>query len=70
VAVAHQAPATLLVHELGMGGKERLDLDLNRLHQHPPGAILQNREQRIVHDARSWPRQRDNSILPHGVSSM
>src|SRR4051812_13209200 len=69
VAVAHQAPATLLVRELGMDGKERLDLGLDRLHQHPPGAVPQNREQRIVHEARSWPRQGDNSILLHGVSS-
>src|SRR4051794_40327930 len=52
-----------------MDGKERLDLGLDRLHQHPPGAVPQNREQRIVHEARSWPRQGDNSILLHGVSS-
>src|SRR4051794_19981485 len=52
-----------------MDGKERLDLGLDRLHQHPPGAVPQNREQRIVHEARSWPRQGDDSILLHGVSS-
>jgi len=52
-----------------MGGKERLDLGLDRLHQHPPGAIPQHGQQRVVGDARSWSRQGNNAILVHGVSS-
>jgi hypothetical protein len=52
-----------------MCGEERLDLGLDRLHQHPPGAFLQHGQQRIVGDARSWPRQGDHAILLHGVSS-
>ena len=41
VAVAHHAPAAMLVHEIGIGGDNRLDLGLERLRQHPPGAIAQ-----------------------------
>jgi hypothetical protein len=52
-----------------MGGKERPDLGLDRLHQHPPGAIPQHGQQRVVGDARSWSRQGNNAILVHGVSS-
>ena len=52
-----------------MGGEERLDLGLDRLHQHPPGALPQHGQQRVVGDARSWPRQGDHAILLHGVSS-
>ncbi|HET6469315.1 MAG TPA: hypothetical protein VFG43_13160 [Geminicoccaceae bacterium] len=69
VPVAHQAASALLVQEPGMSGEERLDLGLDRLHQHAPGAILQHRQQRVVRDARSWSRQGDNVILLHGVSS-
>jgi len=68
VPVADHAPATLLVHEPSMAGKERLDLGLDRLRQHPPGALAQHRQQRIVRDARSWSGQADNAILLHGVS--
>ena len=68
MAVAHQPAPALLVHQTGMGGEERLDLGLDRLHQHAPGALAQHRQQRIVRDARSWPRQGDNAILLHGVS--
>src|SRR5947209_5503367 len=67
--VAHQATTTLLVQEPGMAGKERLDLGLDRLHQHPPGAIPQHGQQRVVGDARSWSRPGHNAILVHGVSS-
>jgi hypothetical protein len=52
-----------------MGGEERLDLGLDRLRQHLPGALAQHGQQRIVHDARSWPRQGNDGILLHGVSS-
>ena len=41
VPVAHQAPPTLRVGEAGMGGEERVDLGLDRLRQHPPGALAQ-----------------------------
>ena len=68
VPVAHQAPATLLVSEPGMGGEERLHFGLDSLHQHPLGALAQHGQQRIVRDARSWPGQDDNAILLHGVS--
>src|SRR3954465_11544738 len=66
--VAHQATTTLLVREPGMAGEERLDLGLDRLHQHPPGAIPQHGQQRVVGDARSWSRPGNNAILVHGVS--
>ena len=69
MSVAHQAAPTVLVHEHSMGGEERLDLGLDRLRQHPPGALAQHGQQRIVHDARSWPRQGNDGILLHGVSS-
>jgi hypothetical protein len=67
--IAHQAATALRVHEPGMGSKERLDLGLDRLHQHPPGTFLQHRQQWVVGEARSWSRQGDHAILLHGVSS-
>jgi len=66
--VAHQASPALPVGEFGMGGEERLDLGLDRLHQHPPGALAQDGQQRIADDTRSWSGQADNAILLHGVS--
>jgi hypothetical protein len=36
-----------------MGGEERLDLGLDRLRQHRPGALAQHGQQRIVCDAGS-----------------
>ena len=68
MSIADQAAPTLLVHEPGMRGEERLDLGLDRLRQHPPGPLAQHRQQRIVRDARSWPRQGNDGILLHGVS--
>ena len=68
VPVAHQASPALPVGEFGMGGEERLDLGLDRLHQHPPGALAQDGQQRIADDTRSWSGQADNAILLHGVS--
>jgi hypothetical protein len=67
--VAYETLPALLVPKLGMGGEERLDLALDRLHQHAPGALTQHGEQRVVRDARSWSRQGDHAILLHGVSS-
>jgi hypothetical protein len=67
-AVAHEPPTTLPIDEPDVGGEERLDLGLDRLHQHPLGAIAQHGQQRIARDARSWPRQGDDGILLHGVS--
>jgi hypothetical protein len=52
-----------------MAGEERLDLGLDRLHQHPPGPLAQHRQKRIVGEARSWPGQGKDGILLHGVSS-
>jgi hypothetical protein len=52
-----------------MGGEERLDLGLDRLRQHPPGPLAQHGEQRIVRDARSWPRQSTDGILLHRPSA-
>jgi len=69
MAVADQPAPALLVHQTAMGGKERLDLGLDRLQQHAPGALAQYHQQRIIRDARSWSRQGDNCILLHGVSS-
>src|SRR3954451_11753751 len=65
----HQATPARLVQEPGNAGQERLDLGLDRLHQHPPGAIPQHGQQRVVGDARAWSRQGNNAILVHGVSS-
>jgi hypothetical protein len=67
--VAHQPSPALRVDEVDMGGEERLDLGLDRLQQHPPGALPQHGQQRVVRGARSWPRQGDHAILVHGVSS-
>jgi hypothetical protein len=50
-----------------MAFEERRDLGLDRLRQHSPGTLAQHGQKRIVRDARSWPRQGNNSIL-HGVS--
>ena len=66
--VAHHPPPAVLVLELGMRGKKRLHLGLDRLGQHPPRPVTQHRKQRIVGDAGSWPGQPDNAILLHGVS--
>jgi hypothetical protein len=52
-----------------VGGEERLDLGLHGLHQHPPGAFAQHRQERVRLDGGSWSRQRDDGILLHGVSS-
>jgi len=38
------------------------------LRQHAPGTLAQYRQQRIIGNAHSWPRQPDNAILLHGVS--
>jgi hypothetical protein len=69
VAVAHQPSPALLIHQAGMGGEERLDLRLDRVQQHPPGALAQHGQQRVGRDARAWSRQGDDGILLHGVSS-
>ena len=68
VPVAHQAPATLVVGEVRVGSQERLDLGLDGLRQHPPGILAQHRQQRIVRERGTWPRQRDNGTFLHGVS--
>src|SRR3712207_9260152 len=70
MAIAHEPPPALLVGEPSVGGEERLDLDLDldRVHQHAPGALAQHGQQRLVGDAGSWPGQRDNAILLRGVS--
>ena len=53
MSVAHQAAPTVLVHEPGVGGEEPSTSGLDRLRQHPPSALAQHGQQRIVHDARS-----------------
>ena len=68
MAIAHEPPPALLVGEPSVGGEEGLDLGVDRLHQHAPGALAQDGQQRVVGDAGSWPGQRDNAILLHGVS--
>ena len=68
MAVAHQPAPAPLVHKPSMSYEERFDLGLDRLRQHPPSTLAQHAQQRIVRDARSWPRQRNNPILLHGVS--
>ena len=45
-----------------------IDLGLDRAHQHAPGTVAQHRQQRVVGNTASWPRQPDNAILLHGVS--
>jgi hypothetical protein len=68
MAVAHHTPAPLLVDQARTPGDEPLDLGLDRLRQHAPGTLAQYRQQRIIGNAHSWPRQPDNAILLHGVS--
>ncbi len=66
--VAHETPAALFIDQPGMGGEERLDLGLDRLHQHPSRPLAQHRQQRIVRERGAWLRQRDDGTLLHGVS--
>src|SRR3712207_7689736 len=49
MAIAHEPPPALLVGEPSVGGEERLDLDLDldRVHQHAPGALAQHGQQRL-----------------------
>src|SRR4051812_45272605 len=68
MAVAHHTPAPVLVDQARTPGDEPLDLGLDRLRQHAPGTLAQYRQQRIIGNAHSWPRQPDNAILLHGVS--
>jgi hypothetical protein len=70
VPVAHQTSPTPLIGQIGVNGEERLDLGLDRLHQHPPRTLAQHGQQRIAGDARSWSGQGNNAILLHGVSSI
>ena len=56
------------VDQPGMGGEEPLDLGLDRLHQHPPGVLAQQRQRRGIGDARSWFGQADDAIPLRGVS--
>jgi hypothetical protein len=69
VAVADHPTSAMLIHEPGMGGQKRLDLGLDRVGQHPPGALAQHRQQRVVRDGTAWAGQRNDKILLHGVSS-
>ena len=69
MTIAHEPPPAPLVDQTRMGGEEHLDLGLDGLHQHAPGALAQHGQQRIVRDARSWLGQADNGMLLHGVSS-
>jgi hypothetical protein len=66
--VAHQPPMALPIDEAGVGDKERLDLRLDRLHQHPPRPLAQHRQERIIGEGRAWLGQRDNGTFLHGVS--
>jgi hypothetical protein len=69
MTVPDDTATALLIRVSGMAGEERLDLRLDRLHQHPPGSLAQHRQKRIVGEARSWPGQGKDGILLHGVSS-
>ena len=69
VAVADQAATSALVDLIGMHRKEGCHLGLDRVGQHLPRSFTQHGEQRVVFDRPSWPRQPDNGILLHGVSS-
>ena len=52
-----------------MRGEKPLHLGLDRLRQHPPGALAQHRQQRIVLDRSLLAcGSRDDGILLHGVS--
>ena len=68
MAIADHTAPPLLVLELGVSRQKRLHLRLDRLHQHPPRALAQHRQQRIIGDAASWPAQPDNTVLLHGIS--
>jgi hypothetical protein len=66
--ISHNAPPALPILELGMSCPKCLHLGLDHLLQHPPRAIPQHQQQRIVTDTRPWPCQTNNRILSHGVS--
>jgi hypothetical protein len=68
VAIAHEPPPALPVGEPSVSGEERLDLGVDRLHQHAPRTLAQHGQRRVGGDVHSWPGQRDNAILLHGVS--
>ena len=70
MAVADEAPAPVIVDQLGVGGEERRHLGLDRLRQHAARALAQDGQQRIVPDGPTWPRQPNDGTLLHGVSSM
>jgi hypothetical protein len=69
VPVAHDPTSAAAVLELGLRREERLDLGLDRLLQHPTRSRPQHLEQRIVLDAATCPRQPNDGIFLHGVSS-
>jgi hypothetical protein len=68
MAVAHQAPSPRLVVPVGMHREKVRNLGLDRQAQHLPRPFTQDREQRVVLDGPSWPRQLNDGILFHGVS--
>jgi hypothetical protein len=69
VPVADDAAPAAAVLELGVRREETFDLGLDRLLQHPSCSRAQHLEQRIVLDAPACPRQPNNGIFLHGVSS-
>jgi len=69
VPVPHHTTAAAIIRLVGMHCQERLDLGLDRLHQHASGACPQHALQGIIGKVRSWPGQGNDGILVHGLSS-
>src|SRR4051794_20868353 len=68
MAIAHDAPPPMLVDQACARRDEAFDLSLDRVRQHATGAIAKHKQQWVLGNAPSWPRQPDNAILLHGVS--
>jgi hypothetical protein len=69
MAMADQATTALFVDPIGVHRQEGCHLGLDRVGQHLPRPFTQHGEQRVVLDYPSWPRQPNDGILLHGVSS-
>jgi hypothetical protein len=69
MAMADQVTTPFFVDLISVQRKEGCHLGLDRVGQHLPRPFTQQGEQRVVLDHPSWPRQPNEDILLHGVSS-
>jgi len=59
----------MVVDPIGVRRKKRRHLGFDRAAQHLASPCTQHTKQRVVLDRPSWPRQPNDGILLHGVSS-